>query len=278
MLALCENIRRLRRAAGLSQEELAGRLGVSRQSVSLWEQGVTNPTVENIYAMAEVLGASFNELMAPPEEGTTPSRAEALTARSFDELMTSSEAGALTTPPAEPLTPSFFNTATVTDAPTPSFSNTATVTDAPTSSFSNTPTAADKPTPSFSNAPMPGTESSAPDSERAKRAEAQYYRYRHLVKGAWICAGILGGGFLLFVFSVVILGDFGTRYPDSVVNNVVGPALMLVSILMFLVGLVTLIVMSSKAGIHRRRMGDLFDLAIYEELKRGRGDYASKRK
>lgn len=264
MLALCENIRRLRRAAGLSQEELAGRLGVSRQSVSLWEQGVTNPTVENIYAMAEVLGVSFNELMAPPEEGTTPSRAEALTARSFDELMTSSEAGALTTPPAEPSTPSFSNTATVTDAPTPS--------------FSNTPTAADKPTPSFSNAPMPGTEPSAPDSERAKRAEAQYYRYRRLVKGAWICAGILGGGFLLFVFSVVILGDFGTRYPDSVVNNVVGPALMLVSILMFLVGLVTLIVMSSKAGIHRRRMGDLFDLAIYEELKRGRGDYASKRK
>ena len=58
MLALSENIRRLRRAAGLSQEELAGRLGVSRQSVSLWEQGVTNPTVENIYAMAEVLGTS----------------------------------------------------------------------------------------------------------------------------------------------------------------------------------------------------------------------------
>ena len=64
MLALNENIRRLRRAAGLSQEELAGRLGVSRQSVSLWEQGETNPTVENIYAMTEVLGVSFDELMA----------------------------------------------------------------------------------------------------------------------------------------------------------------------------------------------------------------------
>ena len=61
MLALNENIRRLRRAAGLSQEELAGRLGVSRQSVSLWEQGVTHPTVENIYAMAEVLERRFEE-------------------------------------------------------------------------------------------------------------------------------------------------------------------------------------------------------------------------
>lgn len=45
-----ETIRRLRRAAGLSQEELAERLGVSRQSVSLWEQGNTQPTPENLFS------------------------------------------------------------------------------------------------------------------------------------------------------------------------------------------------------------------------------------
>lgn len=45
-----EAIRRLRRAAGLSQEELAERLGVSRQSVSLWEQGNTQPTPENLFS------------------------------------------------------------------------------------------------------------------------------------------------------------------------------------------------------------------------------------
>ena len=94
MLALCENIRRLRRAAGLSQEELAGRLGVSRQSVSLWEQGETNPTVENIYAMADVLEVSFDELMASHTDGAVsplPAEDEPLTARSFDELMASAE-------------------------------------------------------------------------------------------------------------------------------------------------------------------------------------------
>lgn len=63
MLALNENIRRLRRARGLSQADLAVRLGVSQQSISLWEQGETNPTVENIYAMSEVLDAGFEELM-----------------------------------------------------------------------------------------------------------------------------------------------------------------------------------------------------------------------
>ncbi len=262
MLALCENIRRLRRLRGLSQEELAGRLGVSRQSVSLWEQGVTNPTVENIYAMAEVLGVSFDELMAPPNEGTTAPPTEPLTARSFDELMASSTEGAQASPPADPPAKAA--------SPSPSFSNTVTVADAPT--------AAEPPSPTFSNESMPTTESPTPDSERDRRAEAQYYRYRRLVKGAWIGAGILGGALFLFVFSVVILGEFATTYPDSVVDNVIGPALMLVSILLFLIGLVTLMIMSAKAGIHRRRMGELFDLAIYEDMKRGGKDYAAKRK
>ena len=63
MLALNHNIRRLRRDRGMSQAELASRLGVSQQTVSLWEQGETNPTVENIYSIREVLEATFDELM-----------------------------------------------------------------------------------------------------------------------------------------------------------------------------------------------------------------------
>lgn len=65
-----ETIRRLRRAAGLSQEELAERLGVSRQSVSLWEQGNTQPTLENLRSMTEILHTDFNTLLGgavPPE-------------------------------------------------------------------------------------------------------------------------------------------------------------------------------------------------------------------
>ena len=240
MLALCENIRRLRRAAGLSQEELAGRLGVSRQSVSLWEQGETNPTVENIYAMADVLEVSFDELMASHTDGAVsplPAEDEPLTARSYDELMASAEE--------------------------------ATAAPRPAASFSNTPTPTHEPTPAE---PPP-----VPD-ERAIRAEAQYYRYRRLIVGVWVGAGILLSSLLLFVFAVAGLGDYATTHPDSVVNNVIGPSLMLVSILLFPSGLATLIVMSVRAGRHRRRMGDLFDLATYEEMKRGGRDYAAKRK
>ena len=240
MLALCENIRRLRRARGLSQEELAGRLGVSRQSVSLWEQGETNPTVENIYAMADVLEVSFDELMASHTDGAVsplPAEDEPLTARSFDELMASAEE--------------------------------ATAAPRPAASFSNTPTPTHEPTPA---------EPSLVPDERAIRAEAQYYRYRRLITGVWVGAGILLGSLLLFVFAVAGLGDYATTHPDSVVNNVIGPSLMLVSILLFPSGLATLIVMSVRAGRHRRRMGDLFDLATYEEMKRGRRDYAAKLK
>ena len=240
MLALCENIRRLRRARGLSQEELAGRLGVSRQSVSLWEQGETNPTLENIYAMADVLEVSFDELMASHTDGAVsplPAEDEPLTARSFDELMASAEE--------------------------------ATAAPRPAASFSNTPTPTHEPT--------PAEPPHVPD-ERAIRAEAQYYRYRRLITGVWVGAGILLGSLLLFVFAVAGLGDYATTHPDSVVNNVIGPSLMLVSILLFPSGLATLIVMSVRAGRHRRRMGDLFDLATYEELKRGGQDYAAKRK
>ncbi len=249
MLALSENIRRLRRARGLSQEELAHRLNVSRQSVSLWEQGVTNPTVENIYAMAEVLGASFDELMATPAGSTAESIPAA---RSFDELLENSAGEAVANSVGENASraPSFYTTPE-----------------------KQTPSKDMQTTPSAPLQPLTPEE-----SERRIRAEAQYYRYRRLVLGTWVGAWITAGSLVLFVFSVVILGEYSTRYPNSLINNVVGPAMMLASILLFLCGLVTLIVMAIRAGAHRRRMGDLFDLATYEEIKRGSRDYATRRK
>jgi hypothetical protein len=53
---------------------------------------------------------------------------------------------------------------------------------------------------------------------------------------------------------------------------------MLFSILLFLSSLIALIITAIRAGNHRRRMGDLFDLATYEELKRRGEGYAGGRK
>lgn len=53
----------LRKKKGLSQEELASRLNVSRQTVSKWEVGESAPDMENLVALSELFGVSLDELV-----------------------------------------------------------------------------------------------------------------------------------------------------------------------------------------------------------------------
>ena len=59
---LRENIYTLRRKAGLSQEQLAERLEVTRQTISKWEGGHSVPDLEKLQAMAAVFGVTLDEL------------------------------------------------------------------------------------------------------------------------------------------------------------------------------------------------------------------------
>lgn len=52
-----------RKKAGLSQEELAEKLGVSRQAISKWECGESLPDVDNLITIAKVYGVSLDELV-----------------------------------------------------------------------------------------------------------------------------------------------------------------------------------------------------------------------
>ena len=72
----------LRKNHGLSQEELAEKLGVSRQAVSKWERGEASPDTDNLIALAKLYGLSLDELIfgerkesaqseEPPEESST---------------------------------------------------------------------------------------------------------------------------------------------------------------------------------------------------------------
>lgn len=47
----------------MSQDELAERLDVTRQSVSLWENGQTQPSLENIIALSRLFGVSTDDLL-----------------------------------------------------------------------------------------------------------------------------------------------------------------------------------------------------------------------
>ncbi len=80
-LNLGENIRRLRRAADITQEELSERLGVSCQSVSRWETGATYPDMELLPALAQLFSVTVDELL-----GLSDEKREALADEAFDEL------------------------------------------------------------------------------------------------------------------------------------------------------------------------------------------------
>ena len=60
---LSEKIINLRKSRGWSQEELAERLNVSRQSVSKWESGISNPDLDKIVAMSTLFGVSTDYLL-----------------------------------------------------------------------------------------------------------------------------------------------------------------------------------------------------------------------
>ena len=61
---IADRIQCLRKNKGLSQEELADKVGVSRQAVSKWESGISNPSTSNLIALAKLFGTSVEALLA----------------------------------------------------------------------------------------------------------------------------------------------------------------------------------------------------------------------
>ena len=74
---LGRRVQEARKAAGLPQETLGERLGVSRQAVSKWESDASVPDLENLIAMSRIFGVTIGALLGvePPEapsEGDAP--------------------------------------------------------------------------------------------------------------------------------------------------------------------------------------------------------------
>lgn len=66
-LSIKDTLSRLRRERGLTQEELAKKLFVTRQAVSRWENGETAPGIDMIKLIAIALQVPVTELIAMPE-------------------------------------------------------------------------------------------------------------------------------------------------------------------------------------------------------------------
>lgn len=93
-MALNEKIFYHRKRMGLSQEELAEKIGVSRQAVSKWELGTSVPELDSLVLLAKTFGVTTDSLLteAPEAEEPAPVQIDAphLSAnehRWFDRLM-----------------------------------------------------------------------------------------------------------------------------------------------------------------------------------------------
>ena len=88
-MSLAKKMIELRKQNGLSQQDLADRLGVSRQAISRWETGAVQPLADSVKSLAQVFQVSTDYLLnddldtptppptaqpAPPQEEPTPTR------------------------------------------------------------------------------------------------------------------------------------------------------------------------------------------------------------
>ena len=65
---LAQNVRRIRRETGFSQEDLADRAGLHRTYISSIERGERNISLEKLFLLADALGVDSAVLVTPPPE------------------------------------------------------------------------------------------------------------------------------------------------------------------------------------------------------------------
>ena len=88
-MKIAEVIKKYRKEAGMTQEEMACRLGVTTPAVNKWENGVSNPDIELLAPIARLLHISLDTLMSYKEELTTSEINDII--RKMDKMFDSEE-------------------------------------------------------------------------------------------------------------------------------------------------------------------------------------------
>lgn len=81
-----EKIYEYRKANNFTQEEIAQELGVSRQTISNWETGTAQPTIDKAIELARLYGVSIDELVG--NTGTSPKRSSKLLSTLVNKVVT----------------------------------------------------------------------------------------------------------------------------------------------------------------------------------------------
>ncbi len=77
-IEIANRLVKLRKEKGLSQEDLAAKIGISRQAVSKWERAEASPDTDNLILLARLYGVSLDALLATEDEIPEPRTAEKL--------------------------------------------------------------------------------------------------------------------------------------------------------------------------------------------------------
>ena len=85
-MILADKIIELRKKSGYSQEELAEKMGVSRQSVSKWEGALSIPDLDKILLMSEIFGVSTDYLLKDEMGGEIPAPKEEISESKFRKV------------------------------------------------------------------------------------------------------------------------------------------------------------------------------------------------
>ncbi|MCR5462765.1 MAG: helix-turn-helix domain-containing protein [bacterium] len=88
-LEVANRLQQLRKAKGLSQEELANILGLSRQAISKWERAETSPDTDNLICLARLYNISIDKLLDTSE--STEEIKERIAQERIDEISNKSE-------------------------------------------------------------------------------------------------------------------------------------------------------------------------------------------
>ena len=80
-------INQLRKMAGMTQEQFAEKLNVSRQTISKWESGITQPDLESIIKISSMFQVTLDDLLLD-EASKMPQRDEQLTLEDLIKIQT----------------------------------------------------------------------------------------------------------------------------------------------------------------------------------------------
>ena len=66
-----ERLKKLRKDTGLTQVDVASKLGISQQAYASWERGIKKPTQENLVKLSKILNVSVDYLLGNTENKQT---------------------------------------------------------------------------------------------------------------------------------------------------------------------------------------------------------------